>query len=151
MPKTNPECVTIDDESPEITYVDIPLEPYYKLKVVKYGVDMDTNLAGAQFELYDSEDNLVKEFTTTDNATYINRLLPGSYYLIEVSAPEGYTVDSERIPVEIVTGNELTEITIIDDIEVPITGKTVPYAIISIVLGIFGVGCLNLSKRKKYN
>ncbi len=149
MPSENPVCVIINKDSPYITYVDIPLKPYYTLKVVKYGVEMDKNLPGAKFELRNSNDEVVKEFVTTENATYINKLLPGSYYLLEVEAPEGYIIETDKIPVEIVTGNEITEITVIDNVEVPITGKTLPYAIISIVLGIFGVGCLNISKKSK--
>ena len=148
-PKENPVCVIIDKDSPDVTYIDIPLRPYYTLKVVKYGVDMDTNLAGAKFELRNDKGEVVREFTTTENATYIDKLLPGNYYLVELSAPEGYIKDDEAIPIEIVTGNEITEITVVDNIEVPITGKTLPYAIISVLLGAFGVGCLNISKKQK--
>ena len=149
-PTVNPVCVTIDKDSPDVTYVDIPLRPYYKLKVVKYGVDMGTNLAGAKFELRNEEnDELVKEFTTEDNATYIDKLLPGKYYLVELVAPEGYIREEERIPIEIVTGNEITEITVIDNIEVPITGKTNTFVIISVLLGSLGLGVLNISKKQK--
>jgi len=150
-PKENPVCVTINKDSAETTYVDIPLDPYYKIKVNKYGVDMESNLPGAKFELRDSEDNVIHEFVTEENATYINKLTPGVYSLIEIEAPEGYTINEEPIPVEIVTGNEITEVTVIDDIEVPITGKSLPIALVSTVFGALGIGCLSYSKKKKFN
>ena len=111
---------------------------------------MGTNLAGAKFELRNEDnDELIKEFTTEENATYIDKLLPGKYYLVELVAPEGYIREEERIPIEIVTGNEITEITVIDNIEVPITGKTNTFVIISVVLGSLGLGVLNISKKQK--
>ncbi|KAI7257547.1 hypothetical protein KC345_g10768, partial [Hortaea werneckii] len=73
------------------------------LKLVKVDQDDETKkLAGAEFKLYDAEQNVVKT-GTTDAAGELefNNLRVGSYVLKEASAPVGYVLSTTEYPVNI--------------------------------------------------
>lgn len=74
--------------------------------------DSKTNetLAGAEFELQDSEGKVLKKNLLTDETgkLVIKNLDPGNYQLVETNAPTGYEKDTEPVPFEIKKGQTET-------------------------------------------
>lgn len=99
---------TIDGNSYEVTYSKFKdgkqtitnTRNSEKIKIIKTGTNTALKLIGAEFTLKDSEGNLVKVGSYTDD-TYVSgdkglvlegNLKKGTYILKEVKAPEGYVV-----------------------------------------------------------
>ena len=99
---------TIDGNSYEVTYSKFKdgkqtitnTRNSEKIKIIKTGTNTALKLMGAEFTLKDSEGNLVKVGSYTDD-TYVSgdkglvlegNLKKGTYILKEVKAPEGYVV-----------------------------------------------------------
>ena len=69
-----------------------------------------TILEGAIFQLLDENKNVVKTNLTTDKngEIIIDDILPGTYYLKEIKAPEGYQLYGEEITIKLNWNEELT-------------------------------------------
>jgi|GEM_PF-1490955 len=93
-------------------------------KIIKKD-DSGRLLGGAIFGIYDaSNDFKFAEVTTTENGIAIYDNLPyGSYYLKELTAPEGYLLSSERTPFELKIQGETIELTVINTKEPISMGK----------------------------
>lgn len=71
------------------------------VKVLKTGEENDP-LQYAVYSIYDISDNLIEEITTDTNGIAIsNELVYGDYFLKEITAPEGYNINSIPIPFSI--------------------------------------------------
>ncbi|MBC5636472.1 hypothetical protein H8S33_06490 [Ornithinibacillus sp. BX22] len=70
--------------------------------------DQDITLSGAEFELQDSEGNVLKEGLVTDEEgrVVVENLKPGIYQFVETKAPEGYELNSTPIPFTIEKGQQ---------------------------------------------
>ena len=71
-------------------------------------------LSGAEFALYNNKectgDPVATATTGSDGTATIGRLVPGTYYLKETKAPEGYVIANDE-PIEVVVeANEVTEL-----------------------------------------
>lgn len=66
-------------------------------------VDADTNevLANAKFNILNSNNQIVKTFTTTKEAYLLDKLAVGKYYLEEIEAPSGYVLNKEKVAFEV--------------------------------------------------
>lgn len=53
-------------------------------------------LSGAKLRITNSNGDEIETFTTTDEAYTLDKLSPGTYYVEEVEAPSGYTLNTER-------------------------------------------------------
>ena len=90
-----------------------PVRAYIKIKVTvtedkgsltinKTDADTGKALAGVTYRLYDSAGNKIADATTGANGKAVFSDLPlGSYTYQEISAPEGYVVDSAKYPITI--------------------------------------------------
>lgn len=66
-------------------------------------VDADTNevLANAKFNILNSNNQIVKTFTTTKEAYLLDKLTVGKYYLEEIASPSGYVLNKEKVAFEV--------------------------------------------------
>ena len=90
-----------------------PVRAYIKIKATvadevgsltinKTDADTGKSLAGVTYRLYDSAGNKIADATTGANGKAVFSDLPlGSYTYQEISAPEGYVVDSTKYPITI--------------------------------------------------
>ena len=67
----------------------------------------NAKLSNAKYGIYDESDNLITEITTNNEgkgtSSLINRI--GTFYLKEISSPEGYLLDNTKYSVEITDSN----------------------------------------------
>ena len=90
-----------------------PVKAYIKIKATvadevgslsinKTDADTGKALAGVTYRLFDSAGNKIADVTTgTDGMAVFSDLPLGSYTYQEISAPEGYVVDSTKYPITI--------------------------------------------------
>ncbi|MFC4386611.1 Cna B-type domain-containing protein [Gracilibacillus marinus] len=99
----NKEYVAGSEESKTILTVD-NYKPVYQIDLLKTD-DVDENilLAGAEFTLYDADNNVMGTATTDGSGELSFENLPseGTYYLEETKAPEFYQLNTEKIQVSI--------------------------------------------------
>ena len=80
-------------------------------KIIIEKTDNDTNevLKGAKFEILDEKQKSIRVAETNNEGQVIlDGLMPGIYYIKEVQAPNGYSIDSELKKVEIKLNQEIT-------------------------------------------
>lgn len=83
------------------------------LKVTKVDKDSNETLAGAVFELYDSNDQLLSSATTDSEGVFTVKELPiGKYYIKEKTAPIGYETDDSKHKFEVKEHEETIELKI---------------------------------------
>lgn len=86
-----------------------------KLQLLKIGDDGEKPLAGAEFEVYDSNKKVVaKLITDKDGKATSPDLGKGSYTFKEVKAPDGYDMDTKEYSFKIETLNQVVEQTVTD-------------------------------------
>lgn len=95
------------------TVIEVKNTPRGSLRVQKVDSVTGKPLYNATFNLYDSKNNLLGEYTTdnTGMIVFSKSMAAGKYFLKEVKAPDGYVLDSTPITVN-VKGGETTELTI---------------------------------------
>ena len=124
----------------------------------KLDVSSSEPLPNTLIEIYNAEnDELVYSGRTDENGEItIEELRFGRYYILEKEAPEGYTLNEEKMYFEILEDGEIVKCTMVDEkiiIEVPNTGVD-DYHIIEIVssllvLGGIGVIVYVIKKKRK--
>ena len=124
----------------------------------KLDVSTSEPLPNTLIEIYNAEtDELVYSGRTDENGEItIEELRFGRYYILEKEAPEGYTLNEEKMYFEILEDGEIVKCTMVDEkiiIEVPNTGVD-DYHIIEIVssllvLGGIGVIVYVIKKKRK--
>ena len=103
------ETVTfrMDTEVPDVFYQYADEKIRADVVIYKTGVD-DVPLSGAEFSLYDSEDNLVDVQTTgADGTATFEDLVYGSYTLVETKAPNGYVRAEDTTPIAVTSVDEI--------------------------------------------
>ena len=85
----------------------------YKISADKGADGNDIPLSGAVFGLYNNAGQKLAELTTGEDGRAVHEGLPkGSYYLKELTAPEGFTVTDELLPFSIETQGQRAELTV---------------------------------------
>ncbi len=126
---TTPQEFKITDTNKEIT---LKLYNHAEKSVVKIlKVDENTGLplAGAVLVVKSADGKEIARFTTTEDAYTIENIANGTYTVEEISAPEGYVLNSEKITFTISDTNKTAQITfnnkqeIVTVVEVPNTNS----------------------------
>jgi LPXTG-motif cell wall-anchored protein len=125
------------------------------LKFTKLDVSTSEPLPNTLIEIYNEKDELVYSGRTDENGEItIEDLRYGKYYILEKEAPEGYTLNEEKMYFEILEDGEIVKCTMTDEkvvIEVPNTGEN-DYHIIEIIgtlLLVSGIGVIVYVKKKR--
>lgn len=121
--------VEVDLEYEQIKTVELTNEKIKgQIKVIKTSEDdnfINGKLAGSQienvkFEVYDSNNNLVDEITTSADGTAITKLLDkGCYYIKEVESGEWYLLNENTFTAEIKENQEIINVEITNKSEKP--------------------------------
>ena len=79
------------------------LENTTKLEIIKQDAETKEFLAGAKFNVLDEDKNIVYSDVTTgsDGRVSLENIMPGTYYIQEIKAPDGYTPYDKLIQVDI--------------------------------------------------
>ena len=125
------------------------------LVFTKTDVSTSEPLPNTLIEIYNEKDELVYSGRTDENGEItIEELRYGKYYILEKEAPEGYTLNPEKMYFEILENGEVVKCTMVDEkviIEVPNTGSE-DYHIVEIISSLLilsGIGVIIYVKTKK--
>lgn len=79
-----------------------------KIIIEKKDKETKESLKGAKFEVLDKNLKVIQVTETNkEGKIIINNLLPGTYYIREIKAPEGYTLDEKMKKIDIKMNEEL--------------------------------------------
>lgn len=85
------------------------VDDYTKVEISKQDVTTKKELAGAQLRILDEEGNTIKQWISTEEPMYLEKLKVGKYKLVEEVAPEGYVLAREALEFEVLeTGDKQT-------------------------------------------
>ena len=116
------------------------------LEFTKEDLSTGEPLPNTLVEIYNAEtDELVFSGRTDENGKIIvEELEYGKYYILEKEAPEGYTLNDEKMYFEILEDGEIVKATMQDEkiiVEVPDTGLNETYLLEGISGLLFLIGC----------
>ena len=140
---SNPYSFVISDTgSSDVIYF---ANDYTKVDFEKKEMIGGDQLAGAHFILRNESGQVIEEWDSTDRATRIEKLVPGTYTLSEVKAPNGYQLNNSVLTFEVDEVSDVQTVTMFDalEVEVPNTAQNaLLYCFIGIIIVMSGVSVL---------
>ena len=127
------------------------------IEITKIDISTSEPLPNTLIEVYNDKDELVYSGRTNEEGKIIiEKLKYGKYYFIEKEAPEGYTLNSEKMYFEVLEDGEIIKCTMTDEkivVEVPNTFKSDYLPIIMFGISVVGLGVVayGIKKGKKSN
>ena len=123
------------------------------LEFTKVDVSTSEPLPNTLIEIYNEDDELVFSGRTDDEGKIIiEELEYGKYYILEKEAPEGYTLNEERMYFEILEDGETVKATMTDEkviVDVPNTDSSNYIIQISLILLAAATGVVIYEEIKK--
>ena len=120
-----------------------------KVSILKINSETNEPLEGAVLRVEDVDGNTIDEWTSGLEAHVIKHLAYGTYYLVEVSAPEGYVLNTEPIEFVISKTSSDEKVTMhnVPDTIASKSALLISFAMFDIALGI-GI-LVYVNKRKE--
>lgn len=106
-----------DDDSSQVVHF---ANDYTRVNILKQEMMGGDLLAGAHFILRDGNGNVVDEWNSTTSAKTIEKLAPGTYSLSEISAPDGYQLNSSLLSFEVEATGDIQTFTMYNALEVDV-------------------------------
>ncbi|MGN0592090.1 MAG: SpaA isopeptide-forming pilin-related protein, partial [Ruminococcus sp.] len=121
--------VTVDNEIQANNTV-VMTDDYTKVQISKVDITDSTPLSGAVLEVYKASDDnnevigdAIESWETDGTAHEIDALAPGNYVLVEITAPDGYTI-AEAVPFTVTETGEIVLVEMKDSKSVIQINKT---------------------------
>ena len=127
------------------------------LEFTKVDVSDGTPLPNTLVEIYNEKDELIFSGRTDEKGKIIiENLKYGKYYILEKEAPDGYTLNDEKMWFEILEDGKVVKSTMSDDkiiVEVPNTLKNdyIPLGMATLIVIGGGIVIYGTFKKKKQN
>lgn len=148
----------ITENKQVISKVVINAEKYGSIKILKLDKETNAVLAGAKFDIINSEGRVVDTIVTDSNGIAISKALPlGNYTYHEVEAPNGYIKEDTTYEFGIQDHEQVIEMTVYNQKDrIPVTGGMLSNDIMIILIitmvSIFGYIVMNtLANAKEEN
>lgn len=125
------------------------------VEITKIDISTSEPLPNTLIEVYNDKDELIYSGRTNEEGKIIiEELRYGKYYFIEKEAPEGYTLNSEKMYFEVLEDGEIVKCTMKDEkivVEVPNTLKYdyMPFVMFGVTVVGLGAVAYGIKKSKK--
>lgn len=163
-------CFKLDKNGKIILDDDYPYVEVFKKTNTRYGlkvtnlpedksityvkkIDATTNktVAGAKLQLTDSSGKVIDSWETTDKEHIISGLTIGTYYIEEIEAPKGYSINKNKQTIKITSASQVQTVEFKNTPIVAVPDTLANVSKVIIVIGIFAVltGAIVVYKNKK--
>ncbi|MBQ3474882.1 MAG: Cys-Gln thioester bond-forming surface protein [Bacilli bacterium] len=144
-------------ENGEIVKAEMKNKPITStVEITKIDISTSEPLPNTLIEVYNAETNelIYSGRTNEEGKIIIEELRYGKYYFIEKEAPEGYTLNSEKMYFEVLEDGEIVKCTMKDEkivVEVPNTlnNDYLPFIMFGVTVIGLGVVAYGIKKSKK--
>ena len=124
-----------------------------QVEIRKINANDGSLLEGATLQIQTEDGSVIDEWKTTNKPYVVEGLEKGTYYLVEISAPEGFELNKEKIKFVIDDTTELELVVMENDLEVEVPDTLSSRSALLIVIAMFdialGIGILTYVKNRK--